>query len=88
MGYVCFESRSWRKEITVWMYSFFGVYALFCRLADKADIASLLSEAINRAENYKESSQLEIVMNEFRKHMMSAIFFANTFHDICRCPGV
>ena len=31
---------------------------------------------------------LEIVMNELRKLKMSADFFANTSHDICRCPGV
>ena len=31
---------------------------------------------------------LEIVMNEMRKLMMSADFFENTSHDICRCPGV
>ena len=31
---------------------------------------------------------LEIVMNEMRKLKESADFFANTSHDICRCPGV
>ena len=31
---------------------------------------------------------LEIVANEMRKLMMSADSFANTFHDIFRCPGV
>ena len=31
---------------------------------------------------------VEIVMNELRKLKMSADFFANTSHDICRCPGV
>ena len=33
-------------------------------------------------------SQVEIVMNELRKLKMSADFFANTSHDIYRCPGV
>ena len=32
--------------------------------------------------------ELEIVMNELQKLKMSADFFANTSHDICRCPGV
>ena len=32
--------------------------------------------------------ELEIVMNEMRKLKMSADFFANTSHDICRCPEV
>ena len=32
--------------------------------------------------------KVEIVMNELQKLMMSADFFANTSHDICRCPGV
>ena len=32
--------------------------------------------------------ELEIVMNEMRKLKMSADFFANTSHYICRCPGV
>ena len=31
---------------------------------------------------------IEIVMNELLKLKMSADFFANTSHDICRCPGV
>ena len=31
---------------------------------------------------------LEIVMNEMSKFKMSADFFTNTSHDICRCPGV
>jgi hypothetical protein len=31
---------------------------------------------------------IEIVMNELRKLRMSADFFANTSHDISRCPGV
>ena len=33
-------------------------------------------------------SLLEIVMNEMRKLMMSANFFANTSHDICRSSEV
>ena len=33
-------------------------------------------------------SRLEIVMNEMQKLKMSADFFANTSHNICRCPGV
>jgi hypothetical protein len=32
--------------------------------------------------------KIEIVINELRKIKMSADFFANTSHDICRCPGV
>ena len=32
--------------------------------------------------------ELEIVMNEMRKLNMSADLFANTSHDICRCPEV
>ena len=36
----------------------------------------------------KYEEKLEIVMNEMRKFKMSADFFANTSHDICRCPGV
>ena len=32
--------------------------------------------------------KLEIVMNEMRKLKMSADFFANTSHDICRCLEV
>ena len=31
---------------------------------------------------------IEIVMNEMRKLKMSADFFANTSHNICRCPEV
>ena len=31
--------------------------------------------------------KVEIVMNELRKLKMSADFFANTSHDICRCPA-
>ena len=31
---------------------------------------------------------LEIVMNELRKLGMSADFFANSSHIICRCPEV
>ena len=32
--------------------------------------------------------RVEIVMNELQKLKMSADFFENTSHDICRCPGV
>ena len=32
--------------------------------------------------------RVEIVMNEMRNLKMSAYFFANTSHDICRCPEV
>ena len=35
-----------------------------------------------------DGTKVEIVMNEMRKLKMSADFFANTSHDICRCPGV
>ena len=33
-------------------------------------------------------ASIKIVMNELQKLMMSADFFANTSHIICRCPGV
>ena len=37
---------------------------------------------------HRPQPNLEIVMNELPKLKMSADFFENTSHDICRCPGV
>jgi hypothetical protein len=53
---------------------------------EKSATSPLLIRKIS--EMTKSTLLVEIVMNEMRKLMESADFFANTSHDICGCPGV